>query len=124
MDATKPENCDDLITRYLDVCNRALALNKDRFPFKQILGAARSAECDRVIEVDVMDSQPKQSYVMSIYHDRVVAVPHGECCDCQCDRTWCVTVSYLEEVVLRPDIYIQNPAKIDWGWMYDDNLGV
>jgi len=118
MNVINQENCDDLIQCYLDVCNRALAMNKDRFPFKQILGAAQDAERDRIIEVDVTDSYPKQSYMMNINGDHIVAKPHGDCDDCQCDRQWSVTRSYLRDVVQNQETYIQNPANIDWRWMY------
>ena len=112
-------NYDDLIARYLDVCNQALTENKDRFPFKQILGAAEKSERGAVIEVNVIDVVPTASYAMILSKSGLVATPHGACSDCKCERAWNVTADYLQTVANNPDIFIQNPAKIDWEWMYD-----
>lgn len=109
-------NYDDLMERYLDVCNQALALNKERFPFKQIWGAAQESECGKVIEVNIADGFSKASYTMRFSKGRLVAEPHSKC---QYDRKWTVSEHYLENVAKDPEEYIQNPAKIDWEWMYD-----
>ena len=111
----------DLIEQYIDVCNKALINSKDRFPFKQILGAAREAENGSVVEVNVVgDDIASGSFVFELYGDGVTAKPHGECDGCQCDRQWSVSKAYLEGVAADPQSYVNNPAKIDWGWMYDD----
>lgn len=108
----------DLLVQYLDVCNAALERNRDRFPFKQILGAAQRAERGRLIELQIVEDE-QSSYVMQIEQGRVVAQPHGDCKDCNCVREWNVSKDYLEDVVQNPQIYINNPAKINWEWMYD-----
>ena len=118
MDFSVPDY-DDLMKRYLDVCNQAMVLNKDRFPFKQILGAAQKSECGKVIEVNIVDDVPAASYAMTFSRDGLAAQPHSSCSDCRCDRKWVVRRAYLEEVAKDPENYIQNPAKIDWEWMYD-----
>jgi len=109
----------DLINTYVHVCNQALLQNKDRFPFKQILGAVREAEKGCVVEVNVCGASPSGSFVFSLDERGVLAGPHGDCLDCDCDRTWNVSKAYLEEVARHPQSFIQNPAKINWEWMYD-----
>lgn len=110
---------DDLMQRYLDVCNQAMALNKDRFPFKQILSAAKASECGKIIEVHVVEGLPGASYAMTFGSDGLVFEPHSACSDCNCDREWSVSKGYLEDVAKNPEYYIRNPARIDWEWMYD-----
>ncbi len=110
---------DDLMKCYLDVCNQALALNKERFPFREILGAAEKSEQGKIIEVNIIDADPNISYAMTLGGDGIVAVPHSACTDCKCDRKWQVTKNYLEDVAKNPQNYMQNPAKINWEWMYD-----
>lgn len=110
---------DSLIERYLDVCNQALSLNKNRFPFKQILGAAQKSEYGKIIEVNIIGSSPSVSYAMKFDPKGLVAKPHTDCRPCQCDRTWFVSADYLKDVARNPKSYIQNPAKINWEWMYD-----
>lgn len=112
-------NYDDLMQRYLDVCNQAMTHNRDRFPFKQILGAALKAENDKLIEVNIVDDLPPVSYVMRFGKNGLVAQPHAECEPCACDRQWNVNRTYLADVAKNAESYIDNPAKIDWGWMYD-----
>ncbi len=118
MDFSAPDY-DDLIKRYIDVCNRAIMLNHDRFPFKQILGAAKNAEGSKIIEVRIKEGSPDLSYAMTFDQEGLVARPHSTCTECQCDRKWGVSKSYLEDVTKNPEDYIQNPAKLDWEWMYD-----
>ncbi len=110
---------DILMERYVDVCNQALALNCDRFPFKQILGAAKASECGKVIEVHVVDEAEQAVYAMAFGQNGLSAMRHADCKDCICDREWDVRTDYLTDVAKNPDLYIQNPAKIDWDWMYD-----
>lgn len=110
---------DHLIKRYLDVCNQALSFNENRFPFKQILGAAQDSECGKVIEVNITGGSSTASYAMTFDKKGLMAKPHADCDSCQCDRIWSVSEDYLQDVAKNPKIYIQNPAKINWEWMYD-----
>lgn len=110
---------DHIIQSYIDVCNQALRRNKDRFPFKQILGAAQQAENNKNIEVKIEGASAANSYVFTIKKDQITARLHGECAECQCDRKWRVSMDYLEKVAQNPTKYIQNPASMNWDWMYD-----
>lgn len=118
MGMSTPDHC-ELINRYVHVCNQALLLNKNRFPFKQILGAAQISERGRVVEVNIEDIIPRESFIFQLKKKGIIARPHGECLNCNCERTWNVRRAYLEQVTDDPQSFIQNPAKIDWEWMYD-----
>lgn len=109
----------DLIERYADICSRALLQNKDRFPFKQILGAAQKSERERPIEVVLSDSIPPETYVFRLQADGVDVKPHALCDECACVRSWSTNISYLMDVTKNSQVYINNPAKLDWEWMYD-----
>ncbi len=110
-------NCDELLERYLDVCNQALVENRGRFPFKQILGAAEEFGDEGVVDVHVIDVFPEPRYLMEFSGGQIVARAYdrrgGDVCECG----WKVSVSYLEDVAKNSDVYIRNPAKIDWEWM-------
>ena len=110
---------DSIIETYVNVCNQALELNKHRFPFKQILGAARQFETGKNIEVTVIDDERASSYVFSIQNGRIRHARHSDCGDCQCHRQWKIDLNYLEKIANNAPIYVQNPAKINWEWMYD-----
>ena len=108
----------DLMERYVDICNQALLQNKERFPFKQILGAAKNAEQEKPIEVVIVDTVPLEAYVFRLKENGVTVQPHAACDNCECVRSWNTNMSYLKGVTKDPQSYIQNPAKLDWEWMY------
>lgn len=112
------QTTDDLFTHYLNVCNTALDANKDRFPFKQILEAVEKKQKQRNVEVCIVDNPQKTSFVIYLKDHKINAQRHEGCTNCQCAGTWFVSQSYLKDVTLHPHEYIQNPAKIDWEWMY------
>ncbi len=107
---------DNLMQRYLDVCNQSLSDNKDRFPFKQIFEAAKMVDAGRMIEVKISDDAP--AYVMRIKDGEIIFSRHAECGSCECDATWQVERDYLDDVVSNTQIYVQNPARLNWEWMY------
>lgn len=111
------KNQEILIRRYVSVCNEAISVNRQRFPFKQIFEAAKQAEEGHKIEVSVSGSS--ESYVFQIKGDAIVYERHSACDDCQCVRKWVAPESYLMAVISEPDTYIKNPAHLDWGWLYD-----
>lgn len=109
----------NLLNGYVSVCNEALLKNKERFPFKQILGAAREREAGQLIEVVVDQANPEDVYVFGIEDDKIIVMPHTECEECTCVRTWNPSKDYIDNVLADPETYINNPALIDWNWMYD-----
>jgi hypothetical protein len=109
----------DLFYRYLEVCNKALQENKDRFPFKQILTNALHENAAKKIEVSIIDDRPGGAFVMDMAGEKISAKPHEDCADCQCDALWRVNKTYLQDVIAHPEVYIKNPAKIDWDWLFD-----
>ncbi len=110
----------ELFQRYLEICNHALEVNKNRFPFKQILEAAQKADnsAPRLVEVSIIEDHPVEKFAILLdKNTRVVGKKHENCDNCQCQGEWRITQSYLEDVVNNPDAYISNPAKIDWEWI-------
>lgn len=110
---------DAIIQSYVSVCNKALSLNKDRFPFKQILGAAKQSGKGKMVEVNIDHSDPRESFVFTIENGQIIAKPHESCANCRCDKRWKINRHYLEEVISHPQDFINNPAKINWEWIYD-----
>lgn len=110
---------DQIIQSYVNICNEALQRNKERFPFKQILGAAQKSEKNKKIEVTVEGGSFNDSFVFTLKDEHITVQPHSACGDCQCERKWRVSREYLEKVAQHPSQYIANPAKINWEWIYD-----
>jgi hypothetical protein len=109
----------DLVEQYAGVCNKALLQNKDRFPFKQILGAAKKAESEQPVEVVISDTAPQEVYVFRLGENGIAVETHAGCADCACVRSWNIETSYLQDVIHNPQAYVENPAKLNWEWMYD-----
>lgn len=117
-DQTSSQNSrDELIKEYVSICNRALEQGRSRFPFKQIFKALEKASEADVVEVVVLDTA--QTYAFHFDASGINVENHADCKDCQCVRQWTTSSKYLRDVVKNPQAYIQNPAKLNWDWMYD-----
>ena len=113
------QNCadyDDLMRRYLDTCNKALLHNKNRFPFKQIFDAVKKTGAGKMIEVKIAEYDP--TFVVYIADDMIAFDRHDACGSCECDGLWQVEHAFLSEVVQNTQVYVQNPARLNWEWMY------
>lgn len=117
MTTSQPET--DLFTKYLEICNRALKENKDRFPFKQILGAAQSRSEKRKIKVCVIGNGANTKYLINIHDNEIHASIYNHNDEKHYSGLWNADQSYLEDVVNNPEDYIHNPAKLNWDWMYE-----
>lgn len=107
-----------MIERYVSICNAALFQNAGRFPFKQILEAAEQCSQGRMIEVEVLGLSGADKYVFSLAKGRIHAEKH-DCGDaCKCDGKWNISREYLESVVQNAPEYIDNPARLNWEWLY------
>ncbi len=116
-DHTSSENSrDDLINDYVAICNKALKGSRTRFPFKQIFSALEKANAADAIEVVVSDTS--QTYAFFFDARGVRVKRHDDCENCNCVRKWTTTSDYLQKVVENPQAYMQNPAKLNWDWMY------
>ena len=82
-------------------------------------GAAQDAEFERPIEVVISDTDPEEAYVFRVQEKGISVVPHSDCGDCECARSWNANIGYLRDVAQNSQAYINNPAKLDWGWIYD-----
>ena len=107
-----------IIKKYFEVCNTAIDLNKDRFPFKQILAAAVLYETAQNIEMCIVDNKIIKKYILSLKNEVITATKQNSSNMHNCIRSWNVEKQYLQSVIDNPGIYIENPALLDWSWMY------
>lgn len=103
-----------LICRFIDVYNEALARNKDRFPFKQILGAAEKAHKGKAIELDLLEDTKSLHYTLLFKGQRLAILPYIV----PCDYRWVMEKNEVENLINHAEEYIKNPAKLDWAWLY------
>ncbi len=107
----------NLIRHYVDICNEALTLNAGRFPFKQILGAAKTSGYNKPTEVHVFHDFNCEKYIFRLNENGIQVEPCNACDNRNGIRTWNVHKEYLDDVTREPATYIQNPAKLNWEWL-------
>lgn len=109
-------NSCQLLEQYLEICQSAIDANKDRFPFKQIFSVLSDPDNTRTVAAYIKEHKLIQPYYIKVIgHDFIVK----ESPQNLPQKVWRVHRSYLEEVVEAPMSYINNPAKIDWDWIYE-----
>lgn len=105
-----------LVQQYIAICNRALAANKDKFPFREIwetqwkrFGANNTLRCA------LYDDRPKLIYDLQLRPNiKIVIMPTAS--NSSADA-WPFRISYLQEVCTHPDVYIEHPLRLNWRWL-------
>lgn len=109
-------NSCELLEQYLEICNSAIDANRDRFPFKQIFSVLSDPDNTRMVAAYIKEPAAiRPVYIEVQGHDFSVK----EAAKKLPQKVWRVHRSYLEEVIEAPLSYINNPAKIDWDWIYE-----
>ena len=114
--ANTADEYERIFEMYLDVCNKALERNKDKFPFKEIWNArVKSLGQDSVLQCAVYDDRPKVIYSLKLTEDMKIEIIKKE--SAVQEDVWPFKVSYLKHVIDNPEEYIEHPANLDWGWL-------
>jgi len=114
---------EQLFLDYIAVCNKALEANKDKFPFSQILAAAKIQPDFVPTHVRIIDDMVEPHFQLRLTNDHIECQKNCETCGGLCDQNaqkWQVKTSYLKHVIDHADDYIQNPAMLDWEWIKND----
>lgn len=101
---------------YVEVCNRAIEANKDKFPYTEIWGARLKSLQDEVkIHAVVFDDRPKLAYMLRLTKEMKIEIAEKK--ELPPEDAWPFTYQYLKRVVEHPQEYIANPARLQWGWL-------
>jgi len=107
---------EQVFQQYLEICNRAIEQNKNKFPYTEIWGSRLKAlEEDMKIHAVVFDDRPKLSYILRLTKDMKIEIVEKK--DIPPEDAWPFTYQYLKRVVDNPKEYIENPARLEWGWL-------
>ena len=104
-----------LLERYIDICNQAILLNCDIFPFKQIFHAVQTSKNNSMSNIIIYD-EFKTSYFKISLGKKGMQIERTRL-SVEIFPDWKVSRQYLERVVCNPAPFIINPAKIDWSWI-------
>lgn len=103
------------ITRYVQICNQALELSSGRFPFSCILQAVQESGKSPRVRIMTKGAQAYSGYEMRLEGGRIVLMPYDER---KIAALWSLCPDYLEDVLARPEYYTDNPARLNWDWLY------
>lgn len=107
---------EQVFQQYLEICNRAIEQNKSKFPYTEIWGARLKALKDEMeIEAIVYDDRPKAAFMLRLTKDMKIEIVEKKALPPE--DAWPFTYQYLKRVVDNPQDYIENPAKLEWGWL-------
>lgn len=108
---------DEIVHSYISICNQAIDLHRERFPFYQIWNAAEISSKGIITKLKLHDVVPNLLYHIHVKHDEMSLISDRAVKDH--DIEWNVPLSYLSKIVELPEKYIQNPVLMDWGWFID-----
>ena len=107
---------DLVFQQYLEICNRAIEQNKNKFPYTEIWGARlKELKEEMDIHAVVFDDRPKLAYKLRLTKDMKIEIAEKK--ELPPEDAWPFTYQYLKRVVDNPKDYIDNPAKLEWGWL-------
>ncbi len=114
-DKSSTESYQALLQQYLQLCNEALAANKDRFPYAQIWQAAEQALRDGKVEFALVDDAPKARLCVALSDAHIECVENGAGDeDVPVQR---ISADYIQTILASREDVIANPSLIDWNWM-------
>ncbi len=107
---------EQVFQQYLEICNRAIEQNKNKFPYTEIWGARLKQLAEEVkVHAIVFDDRPKVSYMLRLTKEMKIEIMEKQLVPPE--DAWPFTYQYLKRVVENPAEYIANPAKLEWGWL-------
>ena len=117
-----PKQVEKLLSNYLDVCNRAIAENRNKFWFmaaKQLNGVLFGGENFHTLVIGEDGREVLGEFTLHFNADDeerpLSLLAPG---DHESVFSWRAPIAYLEEVVHeRPDWYVAHPLQLDWAWM-------
>lgn len=104
-----------LLEYFLEVCNRSILNNREKFPFCQIWRAAEQNMAAKRIEFILVDDRPKALCHISLIDGTIVSSEPDE--ERSAPPAIKINMSYVEEVVREPEKYIKDPTLLNWDWM-------
>lgn len=126
------------LIRALNVINTALIENAERFPWSQVLDAARNRLSGEKLVIAVDDDRSetdhREKFVVQVRNNRfcLVGDDMAEPDDSSSSDSmrgsaakvdWAVTTCYLDDLARRARYYVEHPARIGLDWL-TERLGL
>jgi hypothetical protein len=115
----KPKKTTDyekIFQQYLEICNQSIEHNKNKFPYTEIWGAYfKALKTEAILDAVVYDDRPKLACKLRLTPDMKIEIIEQN--PITSEDEWPFTYQYLKRVVDNPKEYIENPSKLEWGWL-------
>ena len=112
----QPLDYEQVFHQYLEICNQAIEHNKNKFPYTEIWGARfDKLETEATLEAIIYDDRPKAVFNLRLTKDMKIEIVKKKLLSDE--EEWPFTYQYIKRVVDNPKEYIENPAKLEWGWL-------
>ncbi len=72
-------------------------------------------ETEATLEAIIYDDRPKAAFTLRLTKDMKIEIVKKRLLSDE--EEWPFTYQYLKRVVDNPKDYIENPAKLEWGWL-------
>jgi hypothetical protein len=114
------ENTEKLLSDYVDLCNRVMAENRDKFWYRQAKSLNRLLWGGANFRTVVYEGDPSNIVAEFTLHfdpdlRALQLLPPG---DHKVAFTWKASTAYLRDVVHeRPSWFLEHPLMLDWVWM-------
>lgn len=107
------DETEKLFSKYLEICNQALVMNRKKSPFKDIFRAASEAVEDIPFELAVYDDRPKGVFTLHLKGEQLVPGerPLNE------EAAWRLHLSEIQQVVENAIYYIEHPELLQLDWL-------
>ena len=112
----KEDSYEELMRRYLELCNQALEANKDRFPYGPIWKAAEEAMAGDEVEFALVDDAPKARMQVSMKNSQI----DWHTCRQECQGEVPIrriSADYIRKMLEDPKRVIEDPSLLDWDWL-------
>ncbi len=110
----------ELLLRYVRICNKVLAANRDRFPYRQMWSAGERALSGKPV-VLALYNNGLRAYAVVAMGENAITVENIEPAKMAAENrllpTYPVQMDYVMDVVAKPDRYVADPSLINWDWL-------
>jgi len=109
----------DLVRRYFNICNIALAQRREKNIYAAIQTLINQFENGKIITLKVVDIPKVPGVPEGYYTTQYIDGKFTSAIKCEHhpDARFTLRKSFLEDVVDNADDYIAHPEKLDWSWL-------
>ena len=104
-----------LLRGYIEIFNRAVKENQDKFPYKAMLeNAINISDNGQEIEYVIYDVRPKGSFKLRMVNSKLEVIDRKEK---PSEGFYSLSYDYLKDVIDYEEKYLKHPERLNWNWL-------